>query len=202
VICSLLFEVEAAGAAGLPEQASDALRAFEGLVPNEQPLWLRNLSLRARAALCATRHDLPGARDALEEAVAEPDPQVPFEAARTELAYGVLLRRMRQHSAGRAALTTAHGIFERLGADAWAARATDELARVPGRRAHDRSELTDAERRIVEIVIGGKSNKEVAATLFLSVKTVEITLTRVYRKLGVRSRTELAARMADEGKSL
>ena len=200
VICSVLFEAEAAGAAGLPEQAADALRAFEGLVPEEQPLWLRNLSLRARAAHCAAQNDLPGAHESLERAVAEPDLQVPFEAARTELAYGALLRRMRQHTAARAALTAAHAMFERLGADAWAARATDELARVPGRRAHDRSELTEAERRIVEIVIGGRSNKEVAAALFLSVKTVEVTLTRVYRKLGVRSRTELAARIAEDAK--
>ena len=200
MICSLLFGVETASAAGMPKQAADALRAYDDLVPNEQPLWLRNVSLRARAALCAAQNDLQGARAALELAVGDPDTQVPFEAARTELAYGSVLRRLRQHTASRAALTTAQAQFERLGAGAWAARASQELARVPGRRAGVQSELTDAERRIVEVVIGGKSNKEVAAALFLSVKTVEVTLTRVYRKLGVRSRTELAARLAGEAK--
>lgn len=197
VLCALLFEVEAAGGAGLAEQSAEALDTFERLVPEQQPLWLRNLALRARAALLAVRNDLPGARDALEAAVAKSDPQVPFEAARTELAYGMVLRRMRQHTKGRAALTAAHATFESLGAHAWAARATDELARVPGRRTQDRGQLTEAERRIIEIVVAGRSNKEVAAALFLSVKTVEVTLTRVYRKLGVRSRTELAARLAD-----
>ncbi len=200
VLRALLFEVEASSAAGLLEQASDARRAFEAKAQDDQPLWLRNLSLRADAALYAAADDLPRARDALEQAVANPDSQVPFEAARTELAYGSVLRRMRQHTAARGALTAAHAIFERQGADAWEARALDELARVPGRRPHDRSELTDAERRIVEIVIAGRSNKEVAAALFLSVKTVEVTLTRVYRKLGVHSRTELAARLAEEAK--
>ena len=200
VICSLLFGVETASAAGMPKQAADALRAYDDLVPNEQPLWLRNVSLRARAALCAAQNDLQGAREALELAVGDPDTQVPFEAARTELAYGSVLSRLRQHTACPRRADDGAGDFERLGAGAWAARASQELARVPGRRAGDQSELTDAERRIVEIVIGGKSNKEVAAALFLSVKTVEVTLTRVYRKLGVRSRTELAARLAEEAK--
>jgi len=67
-------------------------------------------------------------------------------------------------------------------------------------RVGDPDELTEAERRIAELVAGGSSNKEAAATLFLSVKTVEVTLTRVYRKLGLRSRTELAARFAAEPK--
>lgn len=200
VLCAVLFEVEVAAAAGLTEQAAEALEAFDELMPEQQPLWLRNLALRARASLAAARNDLPGAQADLARAVGEPDAQVPFEAGRTELAYGILLRRRRQHTAARAALTAAGATFERLGTKAWAARAHDELARIPGRRSRDRDELTEAERRIVELVIGGRSNKEVAATLFLSVKTVEVTLTRVYRKLGVRSRTELAARLAVEAK--
>ena len=68
-----------------------------------------------------------------------------------------------------------------------------ELARIPGRRAPDDRELTAAEQRIAELVAEGRSNKDVAAELVLSVKTVEVTLTRVYGKLGVRSRAELAA---------
>ena len=195
MICSLLFEVEAASAAGLPEQAADALRAYESLVPDEQPLWLRNLSLRARAAL-APRRTIFRVRVRLSSERSPspiprcrsrpPGPSSPMErccagCGSTPPARAALTRRRR---------------FRAPGADAWAARATDELARVPGRRARDRTELTDAESRIVEIVVGGRSNKEVAAALFLSVKTVEVTLTRVYRKLGVRSRTELAARLA------
>jgi DNA-binding NarL/FixJ family response regulator len=66
------------------------------------------------------------------------------------------------------------------------------LKRVSGRRAQSRDELTDAEQRVAELAAQGKKNKEIAAALFLGVSTVEMHLSRVYRKLGVRSRTELA----------
>jgi DNA-binding CsgD family transcriptional regulator len=74
--------------------------------------------------------------------------------------------------------------------------AGDELARIPGRRTGSPLELTDAERRIAALVAEGRTNRAVAAELTLRVKTIEVTLTRVYEKLGVRSRSELAARMA------
>ncbi len=69
-----------------------------------------------------------------------------------------------------------------------------ELARVPGRRRDDSAALTETERRVAELVAQGLSNKQVAAALFVTVRTVEAALTRIYRKLGVRSRTELARR--------
>ena len=77
----------------------------------------------------------------------------------------------------------------------WAERAQAELARLGGRRAADRDELTETERRIAELAAEGRANKEIAAALFVSERTVESNLTRAYRKLGVRSRTELARRL-------
>ena len=94
-------------------------------------------------------------------------------------------------------LEQALAIFERLGAPLWAEKARSELARIGG-RAPGRGELTEAESRIAALVAEGLTNREVAAHLFVTVHTVEGALTRVYRKLGVRSRSELAHRLAQE----
>ncbi|MGH3071994.1 MAG: helix-turn-helix domain-containing protein, partial [Gaiellaceae bacterium] len=80
-----------------------------------------------------------------------------------------------------------------LGATVWADRARAELARIGGRSAA--GGLTETERRVAELVADGRSNKEVAAALYVTVKSVEANLSRVYAKLGLRSRTELAARL-------
>lgn len=114
----------------------------------------------------------------------------PFELARTLLAQGVVLRRTKHRAAARASLERALAGFDRLGARLWSERAHAELVRVGG--AVTDEGLTPTERRVAELVSTGISNREVASTLSLSVKTVEVNLTRIYRKLGVRSRTELA----------
>jgi DNA-binding CsgD family transcriptional regulator len=88
-------------------------------------------------------------------------------------------------------------VFGNLGATLWLAKAHDELARVSG-RAPSPVSLTPTETRVAQLVAEGRSNKEAADALFLSVNTVEANLTRIYRKLGVRSRTELAARLRTE----
>jgi DNA-binding CsgD family transcriptional regulator len=82
-------------------------------------------------------------------------------------------------------------IFERLGAPLWAEKARAELKRV-GLRPSAPNDLTPTEERVADLVAAGRTNKEVAEALFMSVKTVDSNLTRIYRKLGVRSRTELA----------
>ena len=84
--------------------------------------------------------------------------------------------------------------FERVGAPLWADQVRAELRRIGG-RAPSRGELTEAERRITALVAEGRTNREVAAALFVSEHTVEGALTRAYRKLGVRSRTELSQRL-------
>ncbi len=201
VLRTLLHESEAAAAAGLLEQAHEALAEYGRMAgPPFEPQWLANLLRRAGAAIAAAEGDLPRARTLLEAAIATPDAGVPIEEARTKLAYGSLLRRMREHALARVELGDAIDEFERLGTIAWARQASAELARIPGRTTRTQGELTDAERRIAELVAAGRSNKEVAAALHITVKTVEVTLTRVYRKLAVRSRSELAARFASEPK--
>jgi DNA-binding CsgD family transcriptional regulator len=85
------------------------------------------------------------------------------------------------------------GLFEAVGAQLWAERARAELARVGGRQRSG-SDLTPTEEQIARLVAAGASNAEVAGELFVSVRTVESNLTRIYSKLGIKSRTELAAR--------
>jgi DNA-binding CsgD family transcriptional regulator len=119
--------------------------------------------------------------------------------ARDLLALGERLRRARRRAEARAPLRDALAVFENLGADPWSRRARSELRatgeRVAGRRGAPSSELTPQELRVALAVADGASNREAAATLFLSPKTVEHHLTSVYGKLGVRSRTALARRL-------
>ena len=102
-------------------------------------------------------------------------------------------RRAKRRAAARASLDAARVLFETLGARVWEARARAELARIGGRARTARGELTPTERRVAELVAAGRSNKEVASALFVTVKSVERNLTQVYEKLGVRSRTQLAS---------
>jgi DNA-binding CsgD family transcriptional regulator len=121
----------------------------------------------------------------------------PFERARMLLAFGSVHRRARHKRAAREALEESQSVFERLGAALWAKRAHAELARVGG-RAPSRGALTPTERRVAALVAEGGSTKEVAAALVVSAKTVEGHLSRIYAKLGVRSRAELARRLANK----
>ena len=160
--------------------------------------WALAITARCRALLLASRGDLAGAQAGFELALAEhARTQDPFQHARTLLAQGVTQRRAKQRGAARLTLEQALAIFEQLGAPLWAQKARSELARIAG-RAPARGELTEAERRIAALVAEGRTNREVAAALFVTEHTVEGALTRAYRKLGVRSRTELAHRLGHE----
>ncbi|MER6219111.1 AAA family ATPase [Streptomyces sp900105755] len=126
---------------------------------------------------------------------------LPVELVRTLIALGAVERRARRRNAARQALAEALETATRIGAAPLAGRARDELARLAaGERGAEAGaaapDLTPTEARIAELVGGGATNREVAAELFISVKTVEGTLSRVYRKVGVRSRTALAHAMA------
>jgi DNA-binding CsgD family transcriptional regulator/DNA polymerase III delta prime subunit len=184
-------EAEAAAAVGELEQADDALAMFDATVKGDPPAWAALIHHRALAAMLAARGDLQGAQRELEQAVADDGP-VPIDQARGLLALGSTSRRLREHARAREALGKALAIFTELGTPPWILRAEVELQRIPGRRTRPSDELTDAEARIAELVAEGRSNKDVAAALFVSVKTVEVTLTRVYQKVGVRSRAGLA----------
>jgi DNA-binding CsgD family transcriptional regulator len=153
---------------------------------------------RCRGLLLAARGDLGSALAGLDSAVDRSSPTIPFERARTLLVLGQVQRRAKQKRPGRESLEQALAGFKSLGASLWVEKAGDELARIGG-RAPFGSELTPTERRLAELVAEGRSNKEVAAALFVSPRTVETKLSRIYAKLGVHSRTELAHRLARGG---
>ena len=154
---------------------------------------------RCRGLLAAARGDLDGAIASCQEALADhARVRTPFERARTLLVLGSTQRRAKHKSAARESLEGAQSIFEELGAGAWAEKARGGLNRIGGRPAAT-GELTPTERRVAALVAEGHANKEVASRLFVTVKTVEAHLSRVYAKLGVRSRTELAHRFAAQG---
>ena len=116
----------------------------------------------------------------------------PFGEARALLALGIVRRRARQKRAAREAMELALEGFDAIGASGWAAETRAELGRVGGRTREEG--LTAAERRVAALVAEGRTNREVAAALFLGERTVASHLTHIYAKLGVRSRTELAAK--------
>jgi DNA-binding CsgD family transcriptional regulator len=156
--------------------------------------WALATGWRCRALVAAAGGELEQARDAAERAlVLHDDLSLPFERARTALVAGIVERRARRRTRAQALLSESAEAFEHMGARLWAARARDELARVGIRRAREDG-LTPGEWRFAELAASGLRNREIAAALFVSPKTVEANLARVYRKLGVRSRAELAAR--------
>jgi DNA-binding CsgD family transcriptional regulator len=157
--------------------------------------WARATALRCRGLLAAAKRDPQAAVAALTQAAeAHECSQDPFEHARTLLALGAALRRGNQRRAAHEKLEQARGLFARLGAPLWEERARRELASFGGRPAR-KSGLTASERRVAELVAHGKTNREIAALLVISERTVATHLTHVYAKLGLRSRTELAGRL-------
>ena len=158
--------------------------------------WGQASAGRCEGMILASEGDLEAALAAYERALAihEQLPQ-PFDLARTLLALGVTQRRANRRRDARETLDRALAILDELDAALWAKKARAELARIGGRRPHATDELTPSEQRIAELVADGKTNKEVAAILVVSDRTVESALTQIYRKLGVRSRTELTRKL-------
>jgi DNA-binding NarL/FixJ family response regulator len=148
-------------------------------------------AMRCRGLVAAARGDVDLARALLEEAAARHAAVGDrLGAARALLALGVVLRRARQKRASREAIEEAIRVFDECGAVPFADKAREELGRIGGRRREEG--LTAAERRVASLVAEGRTNREVAAALFLGERTVETHLSHIYAKLGVRSRTELA----------
>ena len=186
-------EVEALVALGRLDEAEALLAPFEDAGRNLDRAWAMATGARCRALVFAARGDLQGASAAADEAVRHHDRlPLPFELGRTLLVRGAVQRRAKRKREARDTLTQALEIFEGLGAAAWAERTRAELARIGGRAASS-VDLTPTEARVAELVAAGGTNREVADALFVSVHTVEANLKRIYRKLGIRSRTELAS---------
>ena len=152
------------------------------------------MASRCAALILGARGDLEGAIAAAEEAIAAyEDLRLPFELARARLVLGEVQRRAKQRKAARETLDQAIAGFEALGAHLWVDRARAEQGRIGGRSSIEG--LSETELRVAQLVAEGRSNKEVAAVLFVSVRAVEANLSRVYAKLGIESRTELARRL-------
>jgi DNA-binding CsgD family transcriptional regulator len=188
-------EIEALLALGRPDAAGPMLDWLD-----QRGRSLRRASASAAAGRCrgllqAARGDDEAALAAFANALAEHDRTfMPFEHARTLLALGMVHRRAKRRSAARDALGEALAAFEQLGAALWAQRARMELSRIGG-RAPARAALTPTQRRLAELAAEGRSNKEIASALFVTPKTVDTQLSRIYGKLGVHSRTALAHRL-------
>ena len=149
------------------------------------------MAARCRGLVQGASGDLESAATSVQEAVVRAEALgLPFERARSLLVLGDIQRRAKQRAAARTTLDQAIAAFRALGAPLWVARAEDSRARVGGRA---RSEgLTATEQQVATLVALGLTNREVAAELYVSVRAVEANLSKIYAKLGVRSRTELA----------
>jgi DNA-binding CsgD family transcriptional regulator len=160
--------------------------------------WINAVSARCRGLLNAAAGDLGAALAGYQRALAAHETlDMPIELGRTLLALGRLHRRRNERQRAQESLEQAAAVFDSCGARAWGAITANELRRARGRRGRG-AQLSATERQICELAVAGLRNSEIAARLFLSIKTVEANLSQAYRKLGVRSRTQLAARLAAE----
>ena len=152
---------------------------------------------RSRGLLVAARGETEAAIRSMELALAEHARRtMPLELGRTLLEKGTLERRVRRKSAAKRSLEQALTVLEPLEAGILIARARDELGRVGLRRAARTGGLTPAQTRVAQFVVSGLTNREIAAMLYMSTRTVETHLTKIYRELGIRSRAQLAGAMA------
>ena len=150
---------------------------------------------RCRGLLAAAHGDFDTSFAAFEHALTPAVEPYRIERGRTLLCLGTVRRQAQQKRAAREALEQALAVFEELGAPLWAERARAELKRISGRSPASEG-LTETERRVAELAAHGRTNKQIAAELYMGVSTVESHLSHVYRKLGVR-RAGLAGRLAD-----
>ncbi|MGH2736191.1 MAG: ATP-binding protein [Actinomycetota bacterium] len=162
--------------------------------------WGAATALQGEGLLAAQAGDLDGARSSLRQAVLEYDGAgYRFQGARCLVALGRLERRAKQKRAARDALGDALARFQESGSLTWVEIARGELSRIGGRAAQQ--DLSATEREVALLAAEGLSNREIADRLFLSVKTVEANLSRIYRKLGIRSRGALAHSMSGLSKA-
>jgi len=189
-----LDRVEAAVRAGEPEIARGWLDMFDSWAKSSAAPWALAVSSHCRALLC---EDVEEAERWFAAALASHGGAArPFARARTELAFGELLRRARRRVEARAHVRAALEVFETLGAAPWVERARAEL-RASGQTARRRDpstvdDLTAQELHVARFVAEGLTNRDVAAQLFLSPRTIDFHLRNVFRKLGISSRAELA----------
>jgi DNA-binding CsgD family transcriptional regulator len=199
---SLTELVEAAVRSGQPARASDALRRLSETTRASGTDWGLGIEARSRALLSEGQAAENCYREAIERLGRT---RMRPAAARAHLLYGEWLRRENRRQDARAELRTAHGLFTTMGTEAFADRARHELlaagdtVRKP--TVEKVSELTAQEAHIARLAADGGTNAEIGAQLFLSTRTVEWHLSKVYTKLGVGSRRELRQALASLGQA-
>jgi DNA-binding CsgD family transcriptional regulator len=190
--------VEAMISLGRSGEAEPLIEALERNGRRLDRPWMLANGARCRSMWLAAQGDVGAAACRAQEAMAEHDRlPMPFERARTQLLLGQLQRRQRQKERSRATLREAQYAFEAMGTPLWADRARAELARAEAAVPARDLALTASELRVAELAASGMTNRDVAAALFISPKTVEANLGRIYRKLGIKTRAELGRIIGD-----
>jgi ATP/maltotriose-dependent transcriptional regulator MalT len=187
--------IEAMVALGRLEPAEQLVSALLRNGERLQRDWMLAVGGRGRGMLLAARGDTSAAVEAVEQAIFAHDRlAMPFERARTQLVLGQLQRRKRLKDASAVIFSDALQTFEQLETPLWADRARAELGRVnvDARRTVG---LSSSERQVAELAASGMTNRNIAAAMYISPKTVESNLSRIYAKLGIRSRAELGQRI-------
>ena len=201
VIPFVTDEIEALIGLGDLPAATATLEVYQARARELQSGPALAAALRCRGLLDAASGEVPAAIAAIDEALGLMARFTqPFDLARTQLAYGLVLRRARRWRDARQALEQASAGFAALGAPTWAAIGRQQLDRLGG-RSPGSAELTEGEARVARLAAAGYTNREIATELFVSVRAVEKGLTGAYRKLGLRSRTELAVKIAHDGQA-
>lgn len=190
------FHIEVLLELGEVDRAREALQRLEVRGQRLRRPWITAALPRSRALLAAEEGDIVAALAELEAVNLDQAQRLPFEMGWTLLTEGRLQRRAKQKRRASETLEAARDLFANLRAPGFSERADGELARVGLHRAG--SELTPTELRIAQLAAGGSTNRVIAQAAFISPKTVEANLARVYRKLGIRSRAELGAHMATQ----
>ena len=199
---SLTELVEAAVRSGQPERASDALQRLSATTRASGTDWALGAEARSRALLSEGQTAENCYREAIERLGRT---RMRPAAARAHLVYGEWLRRENRRRDARTELRTAHGLFTTMGIEAFAERARRELLAtgdtVRRRTVETVSDLTAQEAYIARLAVDGRTNVEIGAQLFLSTRTIEWHLGKVYTKLGVGSRRELRRALASPGQA-
>jgi DNA-binding CsgD family transcriptional regulator len=192
--------VEALVELGKLDEALAVTSRLQVLSDQQQHPWGLASARRCRAliGLAGSTYDEDYAAELEATAASYGDLGLRFDRARSLLSLGRAERRLRKWAAARRSLELAAQAFDEIGSTGWAERTRSELARISARRPAGKGELTPTERRVVELAAAGRSNKEIAQALFVTVHTVEGHLSHAYAKLGIHSRTQLAHRLQHE----
>jgi len=188
--------VEALIGAGDLVQASSLLAPFEKRARALSRSWAVAAAGRCRGLLLAATGDLADAVRPLDAALGlDALVHLPLERGRTLLAKGKVHRRRKEKRLARMALEEACEVFDSLGARLWAQRARTDLARI-GLRPVSAHELSHTETQVARLAADGMTNRQIASALFLSPRSVDGVIARIYQKLGIRSRAQLGSHMA------